>query len=294
MGLTVVVSLLAAVCFGVASVLKHRGALRARPRTPLHPGLLVELAGKAGWLAGVAAQAAGVTLHLVAVNLGPLSVVQPILTVGLVVALLLQRLSGRRVSRSSLLAAGLVVIGLAVFLAVTPSGSAGGPVVLSTWAPGLLLAGVVLAVVGLAGLLGSGTVRCVCFGASAGVLMATSAALGKAWGAVLHSGGLVALAGSWQLWAALACGALGTLLSQAAFQAGPLGGSLAAMMAIDPVIGVGLGVVVFGEPFATSSTAALRVLGLAVTLVGVILLATAQRAAQSQDARSGERPLSQV
>ena len=66
------------------------------------------------------------------------------------------------------------------------------------------------------------------------------------------------------------------------------------MMAIDPVIGVGLGVVVFGEPFATSSTAALRVLGLAVTLVGVILLATAQRTAQSPAARSGERPLSQV
>ena len=294
MALTVAVSLLAAVCFGVASVLQHRGALRARTRTPLHPGLLVELAGKPGWLAGVATQTAGVTLHLLAVNLGPLSVVQPILTVGLVVALLLQRLSGRRVSRSSLLASGLVVVGLAAFLVVTPSFAAAGPVTLSAWAPGLLLAGAVLAAVAFAGLLGSGTVRCVCFGASAGVLMATSAALGKAWGAVLHSGGLVALAGSWQLWAALACGALGTLLSQAAFQAGPLGGSLAAMMAIDPVIGVGLGVVVFGEPFATSSTAALRVLGLAVTLVGVILLATAQRAAQSPAARSGERPLSQV
>ena len=50
----------------------------------------------------------------------------------------------------------------------------------------------------------------------------------------------------------------------------------------------------FGEPFATSSTAAPRALGLAVTLVGVILLATAQRAAQGPAARSGERPLSQV
>jgi multidrug transporter EmrE-like cation transporter len=107
--------------------------------------------------------------------------------------------------------------------------------------------------------------------------MATSAALGKAWGAVLGADGLVGLAGSWQLWAALACGAGGTLLSQAAFQAGPLGGSLGAMMAIDPVVGVGLGMVVFGEPFATEDTAPVRLVGLALTLVGVWLLAMVQR-----------------
>jgi len=85
-------------------------------------------------------------------------------------------------------------------------------------------------------------------------------------------------AGLWQFWAALGCGAGGTLLSQAAFQAGPLGGSLGAMMAIDPVVGVGLGMVVFGEPFATDDTAPVRLVGLAITLVGVWLLAMVQRA----------------
>jgi hypothetical protein len=76
MALTIAVALLASVCFAVASVLQHHGARDARRRSPLHVGLLVELAGKPAWLAGVLAQVAGVALHLLAVNLGPLSVVQ--------------------------------------------------------------------------------------------------------------------------------------------------------------------------------------------------------------------------
>jgi len=288
MTLTIAVALLAAVCFGVASVLQHNGALRARRRSLLHPALMLELARKRGWLLGVGAQGAGVTLHLVAVNLGALSVVQPVLTVGLVVALALQRLSGRVVSPPAMLSAGLVVLGLAVFLAVPPEQTA-APVDAEGWAPGLLLAGVAFAVALGAGFLLRATARCVCLGASAGVLMATSAALGKAWGAVLGGNGLVGLVGSWQFWAALGCGAGGTLLSQAAFQSGPLGGSLAAMMAIDPVVGVGLGVVVFGEPFATDDTAAIRIAGLALTLVGVWLLAMTQRGA-TDTARTRGRP----
>ncbi|WP_051581516.1 DMT family transporter [Pseudonocardia acaciae] len=291
MTLTVIVSLLAATCFGVASVLQHHGALRARRRAPLHPGLMVELVGKPSWLAGVVAQATGVTLHLVAVNLGRLSVVQPLLTIGLVVALVLQRMAGRRVSQPAMLAAGLVVVGLALFLAVMPPEQPGAPADAEAWTPGLALVGLVLAGTLGGGLLMRGTTRCVCLGASAGVLMATSAALGKAWGAVLHAEGILGLATSWQLWAALACGAGGTMLSQAAFQAGPLGGSLAAMMAIDPVIGVGLGVVVYGEPFATEETLGARCLGLALTLVGVWLLAMAQRGSDTSGARANRAGL---
>jgi multidrug transporter EmrE-like cation transporter len=279
MTLVVLVSLLAAVCFGVGSALQHDGALRARRRSPLHPGLLAELATRRVWLLGLGAQCTGVALHLVAVNLGPLSLVQPLLTSGLVIALWLQRRAGRPVSPPALLAAGLVVGGLVMFLAAMPEGGAPAvPVDAQRWQPGLVLAGVVLAGTLLTGLAARATVRCVCLGAAAGTLLATSAALGKAWGSVLATGGPVALVSGWQLWAALACGATGTLLSQAAFQSGPLGGSLAAMTAIDPAIGVGLGVVVFAEPFAAEDTWPARCLGLVLTLVGVVLLALAQRA----------------
>jgi len=273
----VVVSLLAAVCFGVASVLQHDSALRARRRTPLHPGLLADLVRRPRWLVGVGAQFTGVALHLFAVNIGPLSLVQPLLTTGLVVALLMQRIAGRRVSHRALLSASLVVVGLVVFLVEMPEQGVTTSADVEQWIPGLLLAGAVLASTLSAGLRGLGSARSVFLGASAGTVLATSAALGKAWGAVLRANGLFVLLGSWQLWAALACGLAGALLSQAAFQAGPLGGSLAAMMAIDPVIGVGLGIVVFDEPFATEATVIARCLGLLLTVVGVGLLAWTQR-----------------
>lgn len=275
---TVLVSLLAAVCFGVASVLQHDGALRVRRHSPLHPGFFAELSRRPIWLLGVVAQAAGVVLHLLAVNVGPLSVVQPLLTVGLVIALLLQRVMGRPVGPSALLSAGLVVFGLVLFLSVMPGEQPSWAPDAAAWFPGFALAGAVLLAVLSVGLSRGGTVRCVGLGAGAGVLMATSAALGKAWGGLLGAQGMAGLLGSWQLWAALACGAAGTLLSQAAYQAGPLGGSLGAMMAIDPVIGVGLGVVVYGEPFAGPDTVVARCMGLGLTLVGVWLLAAMQRA----------------
>jgi drug/metabolite transporter (DMT)-like permease len=277
MGSVVVLSLVSATSFGVASALQHHGARRARPRSPLNPGLMAELVRRPGWVLGIGAQVLGVVLHLCAVNLGPLSLVQPLLAVGLVVALAVQRLYGRRVSRRAMLAAALVVAGLAIFLAVQPDDTRGAAAADQSWLPGLWLAAAVLAATLVAGLRTRGDLRGVCLGAAAGTLMATSAAMGKAWGALLLADGFSALLAGWQLWAAMACGLAGALLSQGAFQAGPLGGTLGAMMAIDPVVGVSLGVVVYHEPFATDSGVVPRFIGLAVTLVGVVLLARSQR-----------------
>jgi hypothetical protein len=215
------------------------------------------------------------------VNLGALSVVQPVLTFGLVVALVLQRLTGRPVTPRSMLTAAAVVCGLALFLVFTPPDVAAAPIDAAAWTPGLLLSGTLLAVTLGAGLARRGTVRCVALGAAAGVFMASSAALAKAWGGLLRADGIVGLAASWQLWAGLACGAAGMWLTQAAFHAGPLGSALAPMMAIDPVVGVGLGIVVFDEPFAMPGTLGVRCLGLAVTVVAVWLLARSQRGAHS-------------
>ncbi len=55
MTVAVVLSLMAAVCFGAASVLQHQGANRVRRRFPLNPGLLVAVARQRLWLLGVVA-----------------------------------------------------------------------------------------------------------------------------------------------------------------------------------------------------------------------------------------------
>lgn len=234
---------------------------------------------------------------MVAVNLGALSVVQPLLTVGLVVALPLQAVLGHRVSRRALLAAALTVAGLGVFLVVQPTVESRDPQSIRDWLPGLLLV-VIVAVValGAAGARRDRT-RSLGLGAAAGTVFALSAALVKTWGEILGDGGIPALATSWELWTALACGLMGALLSQAAFQSGPLGGPLAAMMVIDPVIGVSLGAIVFGESFATGLLAGVQAAGLALTLAGVWLLATGEQRLADADRElphGGELPGSRV
>jgi hypothetical protein len=52
------------------------------------------------------------------------------------------------------------------------------------------------------------------------------------------------------------------------------------MMVIDPVIGVSLGAIVFGESFAAGPLAVAQAAGLAVTLAGVWLLATGEQSSR--------------
>jgi hypothetical protein len=167
--------------------------------------------------------------------------------------------------------------GLAVFLAVQPTVESRDPQSITEWLPGLILVAVVAGVALSVALTNQDRVRSLGLGAAAGSVFALSAALVKTWGEILGDGGLAALATSWELWTALSAGLVGALLSQAAFQSGPLGGPLAAMMVVDPVIGVSVGAIVFGESFATGVLAVAQATGLAITLAGVWLLATGER-----------------
>lgn len=282
----VVLSLLAAVCFGTASVLQHQGANQVRRRFPLHPGLLIDVARQRLWLLGILAEVTAVALHMVAVNLGALSVVQPLLMLGLVVALPVQAMLGHPVGGRALLAAALTVTGLAVFLIVQPTVESRDPQSISEWEPGLVLVTVVALTALTVALTRQDRARSLGLGAAAGSMFALSAALVKTWGEILGGGGLPALFVSWELWTALSAGLVGTLLSQAAFQSGPLGGPLAAMMVIDPVIGVSIGTIVFGESFAEGLFAVIQVSGLVLTLAGVWLLATGEHYAPAREART--------
>lgn len=286
MPLTITLSLIAAVCFGTASVLQHYGANRVRRRSPLHPGLLADVVRQPWWLLGITIEVVAVGLHMLAVNVGPLSVVQPLLTVGLVIALLLQMLLGQPIPRRSLLGAVLTVGGLAVFLALRPATEPARSLPPAAWWPGLLVAALAAVMLAFA-LVRRGRQRALGLGAAAGICFALSAAVVKTWGPLLEAGGVGALAVSWQCWTALGCGLVGALVSQAAFQAGALGPPLAAMMVVDPLVGVSLGVAVYGEAFSTGALAVLQISGLTLTLVGIGLLASVSdpsHAARDDDA----------
>ena len=74
---------------------------------------------------------------------------------------------------------------------------------------------------------------------------------------------------SWQLYAVVVLGACGVLLSQIAFQSGPLTASLPATATVDPLVSVVVGVVVFDERLRTGGIYGL----ILVLLLGLLALA---------------------
>lgn len=75
----------------------------------------------------------------------------------------------------------------------------------------------------------------------------------------------------WQLYTALALGATGLFLTQAAFQAGPLTASLPAISTVDPLLSIAIGVLVYDEHLRRGPLAGaallLLMLALAVAIV---------------------------
>ncbi|GIG39337.1 glycosyltransferase [Cellulomonas phragmiteti] len=291
-GAAVLLALLGAACFAVASVLQHHEVRAGHPVE--HPdrgrdadaGLaqrllparhLLGIMQRPRWLAGLGIAGLGAVVHAVALLLAPLRVVQPVGVLAVPLAVLIAAARTRRRP-----AAGVVVgtttsiVGVVVFVA-TSAGSAAS----RTPARGATLV-VVLGVLGVvvllaaAGLTRSGTVRCVALataGASAfglvsalvRVLSQLVATDGLAWGdhRVLGTvGGLVAAL------------AVGGWLVQQAYHAGSPEVVIACLTVVDPIVAVLVGALLLGEGAATpAATWTLLAAAAAAATAGVLTLA---------------------
>lgn len=245
--------LAAAFCFAVAIPLEHRAADRTpdfggfRPR---EVGAFVrETVRNRWWLLGMGLNTVGFGLHAVALNLGPLAVVQPLLVTNMLFALPVNHWFRREpVSRPELGWAAALLVGLSGFLLIgtagvphTPQAADVGPAI----AAGVL---VVLTAGGLA-LAARRTHRAfapVLLGVATGVLFAVTASLVKEVTGLI-TGSPSALLTSWQLYALLVAGAVALLFNQLAYQAGPLSASLPAIAVVDPLVSILIGVTVFDE-----------------------------------------------
>jgi drug/metabolite transporter (DMT)-like permease len=106
----IVLALVAALLFALGSVLQQKAGLDAPEASAgSSSGLLLRVARKPVWLAGIAADALGFIGQAVALTVGRLAVVQPLLATSMVFALPLgQRLTAQRITRSDIGAAILV------------------------------------------------------------------------------------------------------------------------------------------------------------------------------------------
>jgi hypothetical protein len=269
-------ALLAAGLFASASALQHRsaGLVGGPPADQIRVGVFVGATLRHRfWLLGTAADLGGLGLHAFALREGPLTVVQPLLVSGLVFALpLRQLLERRRPRRDEIGWAVALVGGLAVFLisATSSTSSNQAPDAIPT-----MVSVVTVAVgVGVCAAVGWRTraqPSAVALGIGAGLAFAGTAGLLKqVMDQLAHDP--LRLVTTWPLYLLLLAGAIGLLLSQLAFRAGPLRASLPAVTVVDPVVSLIIGVSVFDEAFRRST---LAIGGEAVGLVVVVAAAFA-------------------
>ncbi|MGE5137394.1 MAG: DMT family transporter [Gemmatimonadota bacterium] len=244
--LAVVLALAGSGSYAIAVVTQQRAAARLPSQRAFDVTVLLQLARRPAWLAGLAAVIAGVALQATALAVGRLVVVEPVFASGLLFALVLAAHRDRRRLRPGEWAAALAVVGgLALFLAAGQP--AGGQ--RTATAGGLGLAAAVAAVIGLgAVVIGrfAPSRRALLFGIGGGLAAGATDALIKSVTALLGSNLLVLLTDT-RLWLLAGVGLLTYTIQQNGYRAAGLAAFLPAFAVVEPVSGSLLGLIAYHE-----------------------------------------------
>ncbi|HXV32439.1 MAG TPA: DMT family transporter [Gaiellaceae bacterium] len=272
----ILLALVAAFLFALGLVLQEKAA-SSLPAEAVGKGFLVRLARDPVWLLGLLAQGLGFVAQAVALGIGRMVIVQPLLVASIVFALPLGRLlEHRQISREELAGAVLVTAGLGALLVVSKPDAGSDDAPLRTWA---LVGGAAIGLAVLLFALARGrppALRAGLLGTAGGILFGLSAALTKTTVSSLDEG-LGAVFGSWPVYALVAVSIPAFWLEQAALQTGALAAAVATTMAFDPLSSLVFGVVIFDEALhETAAGYVLAALTLAVTLAGLVILARAK------------------
>jgi drug/metabolite transporter (DMT)-like permease len=266
---------LAAACsFGAAAALQHQQAHRvATARVPPFR-LLSRLARRPLWLAGIALAAAAYGLQAIALAFGPLALVAPIVATDLVFALVLAAWWSRRpLHGRDWTGCGLVAGGVASFLVISPPSSGRSDAPASDWLLAFSAVAFVAVLAAGAGLVIGGALRPAMLATAAGVIFGLTAAVTLSLTRLLRDTGIGSVLGSWQPWALISLGTAGLILSVGAYQAGVLAASLPIIDTVEPIAGVLIGTVVFGEQLAGSPGGfVIQLAAATVAVVGIALL----------------------
>jgi hypothetical protein len=271
----VLAALAAAASFGVAAALQHREARLAPQAGGVR--LLARLVARPRWLAGIALAAMAYGLQALALAFGPLALVAPIVAADLLFALPFAARWSRPLRGRDWLGCVLAAGGIAAFLAAAPPSSGRSDAPARDWLLAFSVVGLVcalaLAASRLATALAGGPVRAAVTAAAAGAVFGLTAAVTLSLTRLLRAVGPGATLAHWQPWALLALGTAGLLLSARAFQAGALAASLPVMDTVEPMSGVLLGTLLFGERLAASPAGiTVQLAGAVAAIAGIALL----------------------
>lgn len=289
-GVSAGAAVLGGLSIATSAVLQQRAASRRPSGERFSVRLIVELFRDRLWLAGLGMSLLSYGFQALALALGPLTLVQPLVVSELLFAIPVSaRLRGLRLRPRDWFAAASVVVGLTVGLvAAAPSGGhAVQPI--GRWLPALATIGALTAAGLLTFRVARGPVRASALAFAGALVSGLQSALLAASLHLLGSRGWETFA-RWEPYSLVVASILGGFLIQNAFNSGPLAATSPVIDATLPLVSIGLGVVVFAEQVRTTALGlAGAALGLALLVAGIVALDTSPVVREQQRRERADR-----
>ncbi|MFF3500924.1 DMT family transporter [Streptomyces sp. NPDC003247] len=272
LALSVVLSLVSAVAYAAGAIVQEQVAVSS-------PGEQYAPLRRPAWWAAVGLNCLGGLLHVVALAYGPLSLVQPLGALTIVVALPMAALFvGRRAGATAWRGAIMATVGLAGLLSLVGAADAQSLSTPQRVGAAVVTGGAVVALM-VAGRAAHRhpAVRSMLLATASGIAFGMSSVFTKTV-AVDWTGGVSAA----DLPSLAVIGVLATagmLLSQASYRGGGLAAPLATLTVVNPVVAAAVGITMFGETFRYGTTGTVLALSCGVVAAGGLILLTTERLA---------------
>ncbi|HET8709465.1 MAG TPA: DMT family transporter [Candidatus Saccharimonadales bacterium] len=283
--IVIIITLLASLSNAVSGVLERKATGTPNASDLFSPHFITALLRQKLWLIGESFNILGFLLQAIALKFGALSVVQPLMTTNLLFLLLILYWRFKvPMTRREWIGGAAICVGLSALLAIANPRGGHADFNGGAW---LIVSCIVAVFIVISALfvrrLPHPVWRAAVAGTAAGMNFALTAAFTKLVVDQLQYGVLGVVTG-WELYALMASGVASLITLQSTYGAGPLAISTPAMQIFDPLLGIIIGVVIFGDiiNIGTIDLVAEAVCGLVMT-GGIILLAGSKRIQQYSD-----------
>ncbi|MEV5867649.1 DMT family transporter [Streptomyces tendae] len=273
LALSVLLSLVSAVAYAGGAIVQEQVAASS-------PGAQYAPLRRPAWWGAVSLNGLGGLLHVVALALGPLSLVQPLGALTIVFALPMAALFvGRRAGATAWRGALMATVGLAGLLSLVGASDAQSLDTAQRVAAALVTGGAVVALM-IAGRAAHRhpAVRSILLATASGIAFGMSSVFTKTvavdWTGGVSAGDLPSLAVIGVLATA------GMVLSQASYRGAGLAAPLATLTVVNPVVAAVVGITMFGETFRYGTTGTVLALSCGVVAAGGLIMLTTERIAR--------------
>lgn len=268
-----VLALAAALSNALISILQRMGVEDAKKEDTLRLSLLAHAIRRGVWLAGFALMITSFIVQALALHFGSLSEVQPILVCELLfLVFILSTWFEYRTGVVEWVGVALATCGLAGFLYFSTPAPGNEVPSGSDWliVGGSCVAGMVVATA--LATRGPRWWRAAAFGAAAAVGYAFTASLTKEVTQFISTD-WTSMFVHWQTYGVVVFGVVSVFLTQNSFHAGPIGASQAALVLVDPLVSISIGIALFNDNLQTAGARGpLEAISLLLLIAGGFIL----------------------